>query len=69
MALGLDSTAVGFGYGLRYRETEAAARLLDSGEPVEALEDVWEFGFRGTFFTDVGDVEELGTAPPEPSAG
>ena len=60
---------MGFGYGLRYRETEAAARVLDSGEPVEALEDVWEFGFRGKFFTDVGDVEELGTSPTAPSAG
>ena len=43
LALGLDATAVGFGYGLRYREAEAAAGLLDSVQPVETLEDVWKF--------------------------
>jgi hypothetical protein len=84
LALGLDSTTVGFGYGLRYRETEAAAWLLDFGQPVEAFEDVWEFvasGFPGSevrvifpiegdgFFTDDGGVEELAPASPEPSAG
>ena len=46
LALGLNTTAVGFDYGLRYREAEAAAWLLDSGQPVEAVEDVREFGFR-----------------------
>ena len=38
LTLGLDATAVGFDYGLRYRE--AAAWLRDSGQPVEALEDM-----------------------------
>jgi hypothetical protein len=56
LALGLDSTAVGFGYGLRYRETEAAARLLDFGQAVEALEDAWEFGFRYAW-TSIFDVD------------
>ena len=45
-ALGFDSTAVGFGYGLCYRETETAAQLPDFGQAVEALEDEWEFGLR-----------------------
>src|SRR5918994_1092393 len=55
-ALGLDATAVGFGYGLRYGETEAAARFLDFGQTVEALEDAWEFGFRYTW-TSIFDVD------------
>jgi hypothetical protein len=78
LALGLDSTTVDFSYGLRYRETDAAAWLLDFGQPVEPFEDVWKSvasGFPGSevrvIFPIEGDggVEELGPAPPEPSAG
>ena len=55
MALGLDASAVGFGYRLCYREAEAAARLLDAGQPVEALEDVRKFraGYAWTLIPDL----------------
>jgi hypothetical protein len=40
LAFGLNTSAVGFGYGLGYGEAQAVARLLDAVQPVEALEDV-----------------------------
>jgi hypothetical protein len=40
LAIGLDASAVGFGYGLGNGEAQAAARLLDTVQPVEPLEDV-----------------------------
>lgn len=61
----LSATAVGFGYGLRYRE--AAAKLLEPVQPVETLEDVWKFRFRYAW-TSVPDVDEqlsVGAGGPE----
>ena len=37
-ALGLDASAMGFRDGLGYGEAEAAARLIDAVQPVEAFE-------------------------------
>ena len=65
--MGLNATAVGFDYGLRYREAEAAAWLLGTGQPVETLEDVWEFCFRyaWTSITDVDARLSFGAGGPE----
>ena len=67
MAFGLDASAVGFGYGLRYGEAEAAARLFGAGQPVETVEDVWEFCFRyaWTLVLDVYSQLPVGGDGPE----
>src|SRR5215212_11114102 len=67
LALGLDASAVGFGYGLRYGEAEAAAGLFDSGQSVEAVEEVGEFRLRyaWTLILDVDAQLPVGGGGPE----